>query len=83
VTPGGKTPTIDDAAALNDPSRWYTGPTGTLSHLSGYALVSTGRADARAGFRRHRGVPPEGASTRAFGVAVEEIINADEGLEDE
>jgi hypothetical protein len=81
VTPDGKIPTVDDAEALNDPSLWYTGPIGTLSHLSDYALVFTDWDDAHADFQRHRDVLPEGTSIRAFGVAVEEIINAYEGLE--
>jgi hypothetical protein len=81
VTPDGKIPTVDDAEALNDPSLWYTGPIGTLSHLSDYALVFTDWDDAHADFQRHRDVLPEGSSIRAFGVAVKEIINAYEGLE--
>ncbi len=82
VTPDGKIPTVDDAGALNDPSRWYTGPIGTLSHLSDYALVFTDWDDAHADFRRHGGVLPVGTTIRAFGVTVEEIINAYEGRED-
>jgi hypothetical protein len=81
VTPDGKIPTVDDAEALNDPSLWYTGPIGTLSHLSDCALVYTDWDDAHADFQRHRDVLPEGTSIRSFGVAVEEIINAYEGLE--
>jgi len=81
VTPDGKIPTVDDADALNDPSLWYTGPIGTLSHLSDYALVFTDWDDARADFQRHSDTLPEGTSIRAFGVAVEEIHNAYEGLE--
>lgn len=81
VTPDGKIPTVDDEEALNDPSLWYTGPIGTLSHLSDYALVFTDWDDARADFQRHRDRLPEGTSIRAFGVVVEESINAYEGLE--
>ena len=81
VTPDGKIPTVDDTDALNDPSLWYTGPIGTLSHLSDYALVFTDWDDARADFQRHSDILPEGTSIRAFAVAVEEVINAYEGLE--
>jgi hypothetical protein len=53
VTPDGKIPTVDDTDALNDPSLWYTGPIGTLSHLSDYAMVFTDWDDARGDFQRH------------------------------
>jgi hypothetical protein len=81
VTPDGKIPTVDDHAALNDPTGWYTGPIGTLAHLSHYALIFTDWDDANADFRRYREALPEGTTIRAFGVAVEEVINAYEGLE--
>ena len=53
VTPDGKIPTIDEAEALNEPSRWYTGPIASLSHLSDYALIFTDWDDAQADFQRH------------------------------
>lgn len=81
VTPDGKIPTVDDAEALNEPSLWYTGPIATLAHLSDYALIFTDWDDARADFQRHIDLLPHGTSIRAFGVAVQEIINAYEGLE--
>ena len=81
VTPDGRIPTVDDAEALNEPSRWYTGPIATLSHLSDYALIFTDWEDARADFQRHLALLPQGTSIRAFGVAVQEILNAYEGLE--
>ena len=81
VTPDGKIPTVDEAEALNEPSRWYTGPIASLSHLSDYALIFTDWDDANADFQRHIDVLPQGTSIRAFGVAVEEVINAYEGLE--
>jgi hypothetical protein len=83
VTPDGRIPTVDDEEGLNDPAVWYTGPIGTLAHLSDYALVSSDWDDANADFQRHRGKLPEGTKIRAFGVRVEEILNAYEGLEDE
>jgi hypothetical protein len=81
VTPDGKIPTVDDDARLNEPSGWYTGPIGTLAHLSDYALVFTDWDDANADFRRYRPDLPAGTMIRAFNVAVEEVINAYEGLE--
>jgi hypothetical protein len=81
VTPDGKIPTVDDDSTLNDPAGWYTGPIGTLAHLSHYALIFTDWDDANADFRRYREALPEGTTIRAFGVAVEEVINAYEGLE--
>lgn len=81
VTPDGKIPTVDDAEALNEPSLWYTGPIASLSHLSDYALIFTDWEDARADFQRHKDLLPQGTSIRAFGVGVQEIINAYEGLE--
>jgi hypothetical protein len=81
VTPDGKIPTVDDDSTLNDPAGWYTGPIGTLAHLSHYALIFTDWDDANADFRRYREALPEGTTIRAFDVAVEEVINAYEGLE--
>src|SRR4051812_29145281 len=40
VTPDGRIPTVDDESRLTDPSVWYTGPIGTLAHLSDYASSS-------------------------------------------
>lgn len=82
VTPDGKIPTVDENAALNEPAGWYTGPIGTLAHLSDYALVFSDWEDAHADYQHYRGKLPEGTKIRAFGVQVEEIINAYEGLED-
>ncbi len=81
VTPDGRIPTIDDESRLTDPSVWYTGPIGTLAHLSDYALVFTDWDDADAEYRQHRGRLPEGTRIRAFGVRVEEILNAYQGVE--
>jgi hypothetical protein len=81
VTPDGRIPTVDDEEALNDPDVWYTGPIGTLTHLSDYALVFSDWDDANADFQRHRDVLPDGTTIRAFGINVEEILNAYEGLE--
>jgi hypothetical protein len=81
VTPDGRIPTVDDDAKLNDPSGWYTGPIGTLAHLSDYALVFTDWDDANADYQQYRGALPEGTTIRAFDVSVEEVVNAYEGLE--
>ena len=81
VTPDGRIPTVDENSTLNDPAVWYTGPIGTLAHLSDYALVFTDWDDAHADFQRYRGTLPEGTTIRAFGVRVEEILNAYQGLE--
>jgi hypothetical protein len=81
VTPDGRIPTVDDEAKLNEPAVWYTGPIGTLAHLSDYALVFSDWDDANADYQQYRGKLPEGTNIRAFGVTVEEIINAYEGLE--
>ena len=82
VTPDGKIPTVDDDEKLNDPAGWYTGPIGTLAHLSDYALVFTDWDDANADYQQYRGDLPEGTTIRAFDVSVEEVVNAYEGLED-
>ncbi len=81
VTPDGRIPTVDDDSKLNDPSGWYTGPIGTLAHLSDYALVFTDWDDANADYQQYRGNLPEGTTIRAFDVSVEEVVNAYEGLE--
>jgi len=81
VTPDGRIPTVDEDLKLNDPAVWYTGPIGTLAHLSDYALVFTDWDDAHADFQQYRGKLPEGTTIRAFGVRVKEIINAYQGLE--
>lgn len=81
VTPDGRIPTVDDESKLNDPSGWYTGPIGTLAHLSDYALVFTDWDDANADYQQYRGGLPEGTTIRAFDVSVEEVVNAYEGLE--
>ncbi|MHC5537816.1 hypothetical protein ACYOEI_06260 [Singulisphaera rosea] len=81
VTPDGKIPTLDDAEALNEPSLWYTGPIASLYYLSDYALIFSEWDDARADFQRYKDLLPLGTSIRAFGVAVQEVLNAYEGLE--
>ena len=81
VTPDGKIPTIDDESNLNAPNVWYTGPIGTLAHLSDYALVFTDWDDANADYQRLRAGLPDGTKIRAFGVVVEEVVNAYEGAE--
>ena len=81
VTPDGRIPTVDEDSELNDPAGWYTGPIGTLAHMSDYALVFTDWDDANAGYRQFQGRLPEGTKIRAFGVQIEEVINAYEGLE--
>ena len=81
VTPDGRIPTVDDDAKLNEPAGWYTGPIGTLAHLSDYALVFTDWDDANADYRHYRADLPEGTTIRAFGVSVEEVVNAYEGME--
>lgn len=81
VTPDGRIPTVDDDSRLNDPAVWYTGPLGTLAHLSDYALVFAEWDDANADYRRHRDQLPTGTTIRAFTVAVEEVMNAYEGME--
>jgi hypothetical protein len=81
VTPDGRIPTVDDDARLNDPAGWYTGPLGTLAHLSDYAMVFTEWEDANADYLRHRDALPTGTTIRAFAVEVEEVMNAYEGME--
>ena len=81
VTPDGRIPTFDDESNLNDPTVWYTGPIGTLAHLSDYALVFTDWDDANADYRQYRSQLPEGTTIRAFSVQVVEVENAYEGLE--
>jgi len=81
VTPDGKIPTVDDDSNLNDPAKWYTGPIGTLAHLSDYVLVFTDWDDANADYQKHREELPQGTKIRAFSVEVEEIENAYEGVE--
>ena len=81
VTPDGRIPTVDEDFSLNDPEVWYTGPIGTLAHLSDYALVFTDWDDAMADYRRLRDRLPEGTTIRAFDVEVQEVLNAYEGLE--
>ena len=81
VTPDGRIPTVDEDSKLNDPAVWYTGPIGTLAHLSDYALVFTDWDDANTDYQHYRGRLPEGTKIRAFGVQVEEVLNAYEGLE--
>ncbi len=80
VTPDGKIPTVEEDATLNDPSRWYTGPIGTIAHLSYFALVFTDHDDADADMARHQHELPEGTSVRAFSVTIEELDT--EPLED-
>ena len=82
VTPDGRIPTVDEDQTLNEPAGWYTGPIGTLAHLSDYALVFSDWDDAKADYQEYLGKLPEGTKIRAFGVRVEEILNAYEGLED-
>lgn len=82
ITPDGRIPTVDDEARLTDPGEWYTGPIGTLAHLSDYALVFTDWDDAESELRQHRGELPEGTKIRAFGVRVEEIPGDFEGMEE-
>lgn len=81
VTPDGRIPTVDDETKLNDPAVWYTGPIGTLAHLSHYALVFTDWDDAHADYQEYRAKLPEGTKIRAFRVEVEEVDNAYEGVE--
>ncbi|HWE36653.1 MAG TPA: hypothetical protein VG406_08805 [Isosphaeraceae bacterium] len=81
VTPDGKIPSVADDGSLNEPSGWYTGPIGSIAHLSDYALVFTDWDDAHADYRRHRTGLPAGTKIRAFGVRVEEIENAFDGME--
>ena len=81
VTPDGRIPTVDDETGLNAPEGWYTGPIGTLAHLSDYALVFTNWDDAHAEYQQFRGALPEGTKIRAFSVQVEEVLNAYEGVE--
>jgi len=81
VTPDGRIPTVDEDSNLNDPAKWYTGPIGTLAHLSDYALVFTDWEDANADFQKLREELPEGTKIRAFSVEVEEVENAYEGVE--
>lgn len=81
VTPAGKIPTVADDTTLNDPAKWYTSPIGTLAHLSDFALVFTDWDDANADFQQYRTQLPEGTTIRAFTVAVEEVVNAYEGME--
>jgi hypothetical protein len=81
VTPDGRIPTVDEDSNLNDPAKWYTGPIGTLAHLSDYALVFSEWDDANTDYQKHRGELPEGTRIRAFSVEVEEVDNAYEGVE--
>ena len=81
VTEDGRIPTVDDDSKLNDQAKWYTGPIGTLAHLSDYALVFTDWDDANADYQEHRQKLPEGTQIRAFSVEVEEVENAYEGVE--
>jgi hypothetical protein len=81
VTPDGKIPTVEDDTTLNDSSKWYTSPIGTLAHLSDFALVFTEWDDANIDFQQHRANLPEGTTIRAFSVTVVEVDNAYEGLE--
>lgn len=81
VTPDGRIPTVDEDAILNDPDGWYTGPIGTLAHLSDYALVFTDWEDANADFQQYRPGLPDGTKIRAFSVQVDEVDNAYDGLE--
>ena len=73
VTPDGKIPTVNEDAHLNDSSRWYTGPIGTIAHLSDFALVATDPDDADVDLERHRDKLPAGTRVRGFTVTVEEI----------
>jgi hypothetical protein len=82
VTPDGRIPTVDEESRLNDPAGWYTGPIGSIAHLSDYALVFTDWDDANADYQQHREKLPEGTTIRAFEVGVEEVVNAYEGLEE-
>ena len=82
VTPDGKVPTVEEDMKLNDPSSWYTGPIGTLAHLSDFALVFTDWDDANADYQQHREKLPKGTRIRAFTVSVEEIDNPYEGVEE-
>jgi hypothetical protein len=75
VTPDGKIPTVDEDSNLNDPAVWYTGPIGTLAHLSDYSLVFPDWDDANADYQEYREKLPEGTTIRAFSVMVEEIID--------
>ena len=78
VTPDGKIPTVEDDSTLNEPSRWYTSPIGTIAHLSDFALVFTDREDALDELETHRAQLPEGTRIRAFSVVVEELDEDDE-----
>ena len=82
ITPDGKIPTVDEDSRLIEPAGWYTGPIGTLAHLSDYALVFTEWDDANADYQRYREDLPAGTTIRAFAVAVEEVDNVYEGLEE-
>ncbi|MDR3634754.1 MAG: hypothetical protein P4L84_13200 [Isosphaeraceae bacterium] len=82
VTPDGKIPTVDDEAKLNDATVWYTGPIGTLAHLSDYALVFTDWDDANADYQEYREKLPHGTKIRAFAVAVDEVENVYDGMEE-
>jgi hypothetical protein len=73
VTPDGRIPTVGEDMTLNDPSGWYTGPIGTLAHLSDYALVFTDRDDAEDDLLLCRGDLPEGTDIRVFSVEVVEF----------
>jgi hypothetical protein len=81
VTPDGRIPTVDDEAKLNDQGVWYTGPIGTIAHLSDYALVFTDWEDALAEFHEYRAQLPNGTKIRAFSVVVDEVENVYDGLE--
>ena len=81
VTADGRIPTVDDDSHLNDPAKWYSGPIGTLAHLSDYVLVFTEWDDGNADYQLHRQALPEGTTIRAFSVQVEEVENVYEGVE--
>ena len=81
VTPDGRIPTVDDDSNLNAPDKWYTGPIGSLAHLSDYVMVFSDWDDANTDYQRHREKLPEGTKIRAFSVEVEEVDNVYEGVE--
>ncbi len=75
VTPDGRIPTVGEDSTLNDPAVWYTGPIGTIAHLSDFALVFTDHDDARDEMQIHAPNLPDGTKILAFSVVVEEIDN--------
>ena len=82
VTPNGRTiPTVDDDAKLTDPAVWYTGPVGTLTHLSDYALVFSEWDDANADYQRHREGLPRGRRSGPSASPSKRSLNAYEGME--